>query len=146
MARNFHSNLIVKFDEKMPQSVKFTLTRVTGIGITLVDVHLTIISFKPGITAANITFGLFIAEFPIKLGPDVFRNDRPYHFIKADIGPFKADTVLARCQITFVNIFVTIFALVAWETLASVVFDAVLACSIVGTWVTFALLDVAFTG
>ena len=147
MARNFHSNLTVKFDEKMPQSVKFTLTRVTGIGITLVDVHLTVISFKSGITAANITFGLFIAEVPIKLGPDVFWNDRlPYHFIKADIGPFKADTVLARCQITFVNIFVTIFALVAWETLASVVFDAVLACSIVGTWVTFALLDVAFTG
>ena len=147
LARNFHSNLIVKFDEKMPQSVKFTLTRVTGIGITLVDVHLTVISFKSGITAANITFGLFIAEVPIKLGPDVFRKDRlPYHFIKADIGPFKADTVLARCQITFVNIFVTIFALVAWETLASVVFDAVLACSIVGTWVTFALLDVDFTG
>ena len=131
----------------MPQSVKFTLTRVTGIGITLVDVHLTIISFKPGITAANITFGLFIAEVPIKLGPDVFRNDRPYHFIKGDIRPFKAHTVvLARCQITLVNIFVTIFALVAWETIASVVFDAVLACSIVGTWVTFALLDVAFTG
>ena len=108
----------------MPQSVKFTLTRVTGIGSTLVDVHLTIISFKPGITAANITFGLFIAEVPIKLGPDVFRNIF-YHFIKADIGPFKADTVLARCQITFVNIFLAIFALVAWETLAIVVFDAV---------------------
>ena len=108
----------------MPQSVKFTLIRVTGIGITLVDVHLTIISFKPGITAANITFGLFIAEVPIKLGPDVFRNIF-YHFIKADIGPFKADTVLARCQITFVNIFLAIFALVAWETLAIVVFDAV---------------------
>ena len=123
-----------------------TLAGVTRIGIALVDVHPTVFSFEPRNTAANITFGLFIAEVPIKLGPDVFRNDRPYHFIKADIGPFKADTVLARCQITFVNIFVTIFALVAWETLASVVFDAVLACSIVGTWVTFALLDVAFTG
>jgi len=122
----------------------FTLTRVTGIGITLVDVHLTIISFKPGITAANITFGLFIAEVPIKLGPDVFRNIF-YHFIKADIGPFKADTVLARCQITFVNIFLAIFALVAWETLAIVVFDAVHATSIVGTWVAFALIDVDFT-
>ena len=123
-----------------------TLAGVTRIGIALVDVHPTVFSFEPRNTAANITFGLFIAEVPIKLGPDVFRNNRPYHFIKGDIRPFKADTVLARCQITFVNIFVTIFALVAWETLASVVFDAVLACSIVGTRVTFALLDVAFTG
>jgi hypothetical protein len=124
-----------------------TLAGVTRIGIALVDVHPTVFSFEPRNTAANITFGLFIAEVPIKLGPDVFRNNRPYHFIKGDIGPFKAHTVvLARCQITLVNIFVTIFALVAGETLASVVFDAVHACSIVGTWVTFTLLDVDLTG
>ena len=105
-----------------------------GIGHAFVDIYFTIDAFIAFQATADVSGCVFIGKGSVEGLPYVERQrGQSRGIVQAQVGLFKAKaSKLTRLSSTFGNVFVAVFALVAWETVTGVVVDSVHASGIVG--------------